>query len=217
MAFKRFAKKTYRKGRKAYRFAKKHQSEAKEALALAKKVARMVNVEYKFRDNPYATTVSNTGTIQNLCQPPQGDGDQNRDGSSVKLARCSGRISVDLHPSATSTHVRFILFRGKQENRTAYTLSGGILEGGPSALWQSPKAWEDRFRTKFIYDKTICLSNTGRKTIDLNWNFKLYGHIQFGGGTTDIESGGIYLAMISDESVNTPTVNYALRVTFTDN
>lgn len=215
MAYKRTFKKAYRKGKKAYRFAKAHQSEAKQALALAKKVARMVNVEYKYDLTNYASTVPWTGLTQNLCNPAQGDGMTNRDGDSLKLARVSGRLNCQIHASATATTVRLILFRGKNTNGTD-PAPGDILVTGSGLMFQNPKREDNKFSTKILYDKMYTLTQD-RKLINFNWNFKLYGHVKFEPGSAVVQDGGLYLLIISNEQTNVPTLNYSLKTTFTDN
>lgn len=213
MAFKKFARKTYRRGRKAYRFAKKHQSEAKQALSLAKKVARMVNVEYKTYDYNNGQAIDNSGDVFTLFNPAQGDAYNERDGDSVKMVRCSGRLFITQNGSAQKTAFRVIIFRGKQENGNAYTVAD-ILE---SASHLSPKAVHERFRTKIIFDKLYHMSNNGNSSLVMNYNFKMFGHTQFEAGQATIENGGLYMLLISNESTNTPTANWWLRTTFTDN
>lgn len=157
MAYKKGVKKWFKRGKKAYNFAKKHQTEAKQALNLAKKVARMVNVEYKRDINSYNSTVDSSGVISNICDPSEGDTFNSRDGISIKPMRVSGRIFLRINPSATATVVRLILFRGKQENRVTYTPTD-IIHSASGLLYQNPKEYQNRFHTKFIYDKTYYLS-----------------------------------------------------------
>lgn len=211
--WKKTAKRTYNKGKKAYTYAKAHQTEARRALVLAKKVARMVNVEYKFYDYTTSQTPSSSGTIVNLFDPAQGDSATQRDGDSVKLMRVSGRINLDMHGSATTTSVRLILFRGKQENAVSY----GVTDILQSASFVAPKAHHERFRSKILYDKTYSLVVGHNRTLNLNWNFKLFGHVQFVVNNTTIENGGLYMLLISDEATNVPTVTPYLRTSFTDN
>lgn len=216
MAWKKTVRKGYRKGKRAYKFARKHQTEAKQALDLAKKVARMVNVEYKRDIASYNSTITNTGVIEVLCNPAEGDTFNSRDGISVKPIRTSGRIFLLINPSATSSVVRFVLFRGKNENRVTYTTSD-VLHTASGLTFQNPKDYQERFRTKVLYDRTYNLDSASRRSMVLNWNFKMYGHIQFGNNSTEIENGGIYLLMITNEPTNVPTVQYTLQTTFTDN
>lgn len=215
MAYKT-VRKAYGKGKRVYKFAKKHQSEGKQALALAKKVARMVNVEYKRDITTFNAAVGWTGTITNLCNPTQGDGVTNRDGDSLKLIRCSGRIYCTMNASATNTVVRVIMFRGKNENGTTYA-PNDILYTTTGQMVFNPKEYTNRFQTKVLMDRTYSLSSTGKSNFYINVNQKLFGHINFETGGTGIENGGLYLLLVGSEQLNTPTVAYTLTTSFTDN
>jgi len=210
MAFKKYVK----KGKKAYKFAKKHQGTAEKALALGMKLKRMINVEYKFYDISAAPTVSNTGTVYNLFSPTQGDGVTQRDGDSVKVLSLSGRIHMLMNAAASASLMRVIIFRGKQENAVSYTTTD-ILQ---NASILNPKNDSEKFRSKILYDKIFTLT-TGDRTRNQpgNWYFRLNGHVNFVNGATTVENGGIYMLLISNEAVNTPTFSYYLRTRYTDN
>lgn len=221
MAFRKKAMKTYQKGRKAYKFAKTHQSEAKKALALAKKVARIVNTEYK-----YDLTASNinpdwTGTIINLCNPSQGLLTTNRVGASIKPMKLSGKLAMYINSLSDHTHVRVILFRGKNEGgaATPYTPTDILDNTTGGQFFLAPKNPDNIYNTKFIYDKTYTLSSQGRQSLVLKYDFKLFGHIKFtqGGVGATIENGGIYMLVVTNEPTNTPNFVSTLRVTYVDN
>jgi len=209
-------KKTYKKpGRfqKAGRFADKHTGTAMKALNLAKKVARMVNVEYKAFDSDFSGGVDNAGGIVNIFTPVQGSNYDQRDGDSVKPLRLSGRLFITQNGSAQKTALRIIIFRGKQENQQPYTVAD-VLQI-PSHL--APKATHERFRTKILYDKLYHMSNNGNSSIVANYDFKLFGHTLFANDDTEVENGGIYVLVISNENANFPVVNWYLRTSYTDN
>lgn len=210
------AKKVYKKGKKAYKFGKAHQTEARRALVLAKKVARMVNVEYKYDYTNLSTTIPWTGTVWTLLNPTQGDSVTSRDADSIKPMRCSGRIVLSINPSAINTQVRLILFRGHNENGSTYAATD-ILYNASGLMTYNPKLEDNKFQTKFLYDKLYVLTQANKTAIVLDWNFKLYGHTKFTAGSTNIENGGVYLLATSNEPVNTPAIATTLKVSFTDN
>lgn len=199
---------------RAGKFAWRNRSTAAAAMALALKTARMINVEIKNFDHTNTNATINTaGFIQNLFTPAQGTLSNERDGDSSKILRVSGRLVFQMNNSATKTQIRVILFRGKQENSNPYGM-GDVLE---TVSVVSPKNYHDRFRTKIIYDKLYHLSNNGNSNLALDYNFKLYGHVNFENGTQDIENGGLYILFLSNEPTNVPTLTSYLRTTFTDN
>jgi len=223
MAFKKFVRKAYRKGKKAYKFYKKNQSKADAALALAKKVARQVNTEVKYRLNSIASPIDDNGTVFRLCTVPVGDQETERIGDSIKTMRVSGRLFITQNESAQKTALRCILFRGKQERGEDYAVSGGdnyILSTTATQTYLAPKSENKKYASKILYDKLYHMSNNGNSSLILNWNFKLFGHVQYTSsddtGET-IEDGGLYLLVISNETTNTPSFNAELRFTYTDN
>lgn len=216
MAYKKTFKGAYRKGKKAYGFAKKHQGTAQKALALAQKVHRVINSEHHRKLAVYNSTVPAAGQVLNICDPAQGDTFNDRTGISIKPLRVSGRLYLTINAVATASVVRLILFRGKNENRVSYAVSD-ILHTASGLTWQNPKDYQERFRSKVLYDRTYNLDKNGRDSIMLNWNFKLFGHIQFGNNDITVENGGLYLLMITNEPTNLPTLQYTLQTTFIDN
>lgn len=193
---------------------------ANRALALVNNVRRFINVEVKYHDTTGTTVaIPATGTIIGLSDMAQGDGIQNRDGDSVKLLNNVFRATlIEDTVSAYGTQIRLILFRGKQENGSGFSATD-ILE---SATVISPKNYSERFRTKILMDKTYSLnasesSTTYQPTKQVNWVNKLIGHVEYATASTSIESGGLYLLMLSNQTVNTPSINYHNRLTFTDN
>lgn len=190
---------------------------ASKALSLAVKTARIVNAEVKFDETDISAGVSNSGTIYNLCDPAQGDGDNARDGNSIKLARLQARLGLtQVDANAPSSTVRLILFRGKHERGTSPTVTGadGLLK---SADVHSPKDYTNRFSTKILMDRRYALSPATRPNIEFNISKKLFGHIQFADGTTGIENGGLYLLALSDEPTYQPSLSGIIRVSYYDN
>lgn len=219
--YRRYARRKA-KGGKFMRYVNKGVGYAKtayKAYQLASKVARMVNVEYKYFIIDGSPSVGNNGNIYPLCIVPQGLKVTERTGDSIKPMRLAGRVFITQHGSAQKTALRCILFRGKNENGTQYNVSD-LLDTSHISTNQylAPKDWNERFRTKIIYDKTFHLSNNGTSQAWADWNIKLFGHIQYvQEDATDIENGGLYMLLISNEPTNSPIFNYVLRLSFTDN
>lgn len=202
---------------KAAKYAWKHRSTAVKAYQLATKVARMVNVEYKFVDYNNAVSIgSNLQLVTPLIDTiAPGDGVSDREGNSVKLIRLSGRGFVTQNTNAQKTAIRLILVRAKYQ-KGEKPVTSEILQDFSNVL--SPKNHSTKFGTKILYDKTYHMSNNGNSNITFNWNFKLYGHATWiQANEDDMESGGLYLFAISNEPTNTPILNYWLRTSFTDN
>lgn len=209
----------------AYKFGRKHQGTAVKAFKLAKKVARMVNVEYKFCDNQIGNQLATLGgQVRVLHDVDKGTGAQERTGASIKTIRLSGKIHLKLVAEAAAT-VRIVLFRGKNENYESYavgtgaSIDRGVLNDSNVACFLARKDDNNMFDTKFLHDKTYTLSREGRNSMCLNWNFKLFGHVQYRLGATDndkVENGGLYMMIMADDN---EVVNYSynLKLAYTDN
>jgi len=222
--YRKYTKKTKRSTGWGSTVAKagKYVNTAVAAYQLASKVARMVNVEYKFHDDNRIVAVDNGGIIYNLTDIPTGQTTNDRIGASIKPMRISGRTFVTQNGSAQKTIIRFILFRGKSERRLSFSVDdnslGMAVLDANAQLVIAPKLFDNKYDTKFLYDKIYHMSNNGNSSIVLNWDFKLFGHVQYvQGGANDIEDGGLYLLIVSNEGTNTPTVNTSFRISYTDN
>lgn len=196
---------------------------AYKAWNLATKIARMVNVEYKYNYLAInADAISTSGQIYQIQTPAQGDGPAHRDGISIKCIRLSGRIGIQLDPSATTPYnsmMRLILFRGKNEDQSTPAVSDILDSTATTPYLASKPPGGDKYRTKIIYDKLYQLSANGTQQRVLNWNFKLYGHTTFASGSTNIENGGLWLLAISStlSSAKPPLLSAELKFTYTDN
>ncbi len=198
--------------KKRYKYADK----AAQALAIAKRIKRLINVEIKFFDTVDSTgvTVSKTGQIFNLTLVPEGLDLNQRGGSSLKTMWLHSRMTLTGQSAGVADKVRFILFRAKNENGVAQTIAN-YLE---IVDVNSPKDWDNRFHTKTLIDKTITIDNATDKIIhSLEWHEKLFGHVTYTGSTTTIEDGGLYLIVIGDRVATLPTFKYYHRLTYTDN
>lgn len=188
---------------------------ARKGYHLAKKIARLVNVEIKNHDidQTGTFTVPNTGIVHDLTVIAQGDSKGTRDGSSIKPLRVSGRLSINSSGSATFTKLRMILVRGKQENGVIPTISTYFETVDPL----SPKNHNNRFQSKTLFDKTFIFNSVDKKTGYMDINETLFGHVHYTDATTAIEDGGLYLIMLSDQATNVPSLGYYIRVSYTDN
>lgn len=186
----------------------------------AKHLARMVNTEVKqFLYSSDATTTW-SGTVYNVFQPAAGTGESQRIGSSCKPLHLTIRGVINVAVAGNEQQLcRVIIFRGKNENGVAYTPSD-ILESSAVGTAFAPvctKNWDDRFRTKILYDKTFVVNKTAAATEkQFKFSKKLFGHTQFHAATTDVENGGIYVLTIADTAANGPHAAFYMRTSFSD-
>lgn len=219
--------------KRAAKFAYKHAGKADKALKIAMKLKDMVNIEYKeyealiqykkIGNGTNVPAVSDSIQALALCQPAQGTTSGTRVGDSIKLQRLSGRghiawVNQAAPPGGTLTAaIRVILFRGKADNnRTYYT------NIAPDPMFDQigvlgAKTENQKYLTKFLFDRTYQLDVTRTNKINLNWNFPLNWHQNFRTGVTGIEDAGLYLIVVTDTGI-IPACEFIMNysVSYTD-
>lgn len=190
-------------------------SKANAALHLARRVAKMVNAEYKFFDvNESLVNVPPSGYLPGLCTPAQGDTDSNRNGDSIKMQTLTFR--ADVYRNTVDSEFRLILLMDKQVKVTGLS---DVLESANTVYSViSPKKYDNRFQTQVLYDQRYYLT-ADNPTININLVKHIRQHTQFSAGTTTATSGKLLAIFVSDQStgINQPTITYYSRCTFTDN
>lgn len=218
-----YRKRTYRRrrptrSRTGWDKASQALATASSALALAKMLKSLINVEHKFKSILGNTSVNSSGTVLSLCHTSQGDDHTARNGRSVKCASLFMRGTVTVNASANGTFVRQIIFIDKQSSGVLPTIAQ--LLNSTDHLAPINKNFGKRFRV--IYDRTYNVNTDSRENAMFKVYRKLSHHIEYSGTTatgdgTGVNSGGVYMALISSEATNTPTVDWDTRFTFIDN
>ena len=187
---------------------------AYKALRLARKVADAVNIEYKILDTTgSAGAVDYGGGVATLNSVAQGTADNQRIGDSLKVQ--NNVLRWFMQRNGQDCLFRIILFWDEQNQVTAVS---DILESTGSALAVvSPKNYDNRFRTKVIFDEVHRLT-TNTPLITRDMTHAINQHTQFTAASTTIRTGALKLAVISNvTSTNLPTYSYYNRMSFTDN
>lgn len=187
---------------------------AYKALRLARKVADAVNIEYKILDSTgLAGAVDYSGGVVTLNSVAQGTADNQRIGDSLKVQ--NNVLRWFMQRNGQDCLFRIILFWDEQNQITAVS---DLLEatGSPQSI-NSPKNYDNRFRTKVIFDEVHRLTtNTPLITRDMTHAINL--HTQFFAASTTIRTGALKLAVVSNvTTTNLPTYTYYNRLSFTDN
>lgn len=187
----------------------------------------MINVEQKLADNLTLANYGWGGQVINCCAIPQSDLHTGRDGTSIKLQNLTYRYIAKYNTADTTDlvqYVRVIFFRAKHENDIDITVNDVLETVGTQDTVLSPKNYTKRFKTKILYDQLHPLYNPsngcGPCAKYASGVIRLNGHIEFDPNQadgTDIENGGLYALITSDQSTNAPSVRMYTRVTFTDN
>lgn len=198
-------------------------SMATNGYYLAKKLARLVNVEKKLHELSLASTSATTSGLlwpiaHNTTSYPanaitQGDGYQNRDGMSVKPMFLSIKGTCWTNSALTAgARLRIIVFLHKNANDqtifpTTYLNSASVT---------SFKSWSNRFHFKTLFDHTYNLNANSTEIKGIDIKKKLYGHITYTENSDLIENGAYYVLAIADAG---SAINMAwnMRLTFVDN
>lgn len=183
------------------------------ALKKVKQLADAVNIEYKYIEpNNTATGVDYDGVLYALNTVSQGVTDNTRIGDSLKVQRLTMRYAVKRN-SADSLIRVIVLW---EQIPTLSTPADVINGAGGTNAPLGPKVYDNRFKTRFLYDRTFALSsNNSIKNVDVNLPINL--HTQYSAGSTTITTGKLWLLVISDQiTSNLPTFQYLTRVTYTD-
>jgi len=204
-------------------------SMAAKALSMAKFLASVINVEHKFKDTVYSrTAIYSTAVITHISGIAQGDGQNARNGDSVKLSSVNlrGLITVGSTIAPTSTvnirTVRVMLINDKVSDGAPPSLTD-ILDNStlPNVYARyNPDNAGGRFRV--LYDKRIVVSAT-TNCVRFNCYRKLKHHLKFTGGAssqTDASIGHLYVLLVSDDNsidTNTPEVEFNSCIRYIDN
>lgn len=198
-------------------------SMATNGFYLAKKLARLVNVEKKLHELSLGSTAATTSGLlwpiaHNTASYPanaitQGSGYAAREGMSVKpmFLKISGSMWTNT-ALAAGARLRIIIFQHKNANDqtifpTSYLNSASVT---------SFKSWSNRFHFKTLFDATYNLNANSTEIKGIDIKRKLYGHITYTENSDLIENGAYYVLALADSNT---AVNFAwnMRLTYVDN
>lgn len=195
---------------------------ASDGFFLAKKLARLVNVEQKLHEVSLGSTAASTSgllwpiahnTASYTNAITQGDGFSTRDGASVKPMHLKIKGSIWTNSALTSgARLRFIVFRHKNANDQTIFPTTYLDSASVTAF----KNWSNRFHFKTIYDHTYNLNANSNEITGLDINLKMFGHIQYSDNSDLIENGAYYILAIADSS-SALNMSWNARLTFVDN
>ncbi len=191
-------------------------SMAAKALAVAKLTKSLLNVERK--ESSFASSVApnTTGSILMLNGTAQGLDKDDRVGNSVRWTSILTRVRVEIHASATASQARVIFIWDKQSNGALPAVTD-VLQAA-NTLSSLNTDFGKRFRV--LSDQMYNVSITGNQLQYKKVFRKLSLRTEFGttaGTIAAINSGTIFLLVISDEATNAPTVFHNTKLRYIDN
>lgn len=207
------AYKTYKKNYRRKRYVRKRRSAysmAKKSLYLAKKAQGQK--ELKHTNHSFSDTVSMTGTIVSLSTTTEGDGNNAREGNVIYPTSSRIRMNMEMDVDAVNTLVRVIVFKWLVGGTTPIITD--ILQTNSI---NSFKSEANRFNSKILYDRVhqLNIGATTKKMVNINNKFRNY-LMAFPEATAQANKNAIYILMLSDETVDLPTVSFQQRLYFKD-
>ncbi len=196
--------------------------DAKKALAIARSVKSLMNVEFKNHDVDHSATAiaDGVGNIVQLTNIPQGDTTITRDGSNCKITSVYINLLLRINASATNTNVRVSLVHDKQTNQAIYATADLLSNVNNVNSIVSPLNLDNQYRFHILYNKVFKITDSGQQTAVVKIYKKMQMKLRFDGNTpsiADLRSGSLSLLLISNEATNTPTFTGSCRIRFVDN
>lgn len=185
-----------------------------KTLAIAKKALYLARPEYKFMTFNEVVAVSNAGEIYNLSTIYKGASGNERIGNAIKPTGVSGRLIIRLNATTDTSIIRLILFRGKNEDGELPSVPSVLDPFGPNFVIAS-KNEDYKYDTKFVYDKSYVLNRGQNISRQIDYRFKLDGHINYKSDNNQIMNGGLYLLVVADQGpTSQPSISFSMRTTF---
>jgi hypothetical protein len=191
---------------------------ARRALKLALLLKEVINVEHKeWPDTPLPpTTVTTTTTFFNCNKIAEGADYTDRNGRSIKCSSFSLKGLIYFNVAATRSVFRLICFVDNGHDGATPAI-GDLLLGTPLVNADRAPDPNDRSRYRVLMDKRFWL-NVSQPIQFLDFKHAVKHHILFDGtAATDYAHGSIWIAAMSDEATNGPSVELESRLRFVDN
>ncbi len=186
-----------------------------------RKLKSLINVEFKQHTVKLtAEAIGITTDFNNLCLINQGDTDETRDGSSIRLKSIDLKGFVKLHASATSTMIRIIIVLDKQTNQAQFTYPDLYEDATTGDAIISARNIDNAHRFVVLMDTRISLSASGNSVVPFSFYKKINTIIRYdntGNVVADLTSNAYSLLLVSDEATNTPAVTLSARLRYIDN
>lgn len=206
---------------------KKQKTAGQAALTAVASLKRRIAAatETKYEDvnttNAAPVTMTEASAISNLAQVAQGAGLVQRVGQQITAKRLTGRYIVKYN--GANSMARVIIVQYKKQSSSSTPSLAKIVENysaGTGSVW-SPYSFTNQFTENFrvLYDKSHAIEASNQaavRELSIPLNFKIAYN---GTLTTDIEKNGIYMFMLSDQTVASglgPLISYGMRLAYTD-
>jgi hypothetical protein len=189
--------------------------EAKEALKLVRRVqTKLGGNELKYYDSAVMITEDYDGTITGLNAVTQGDGNDERIGNQIELARLNFRYYA--YANTGNALTRVIIFWDKFNKIS--TVAELLEDAGSSGVVISPYTYDRVKQYQVLFDKTLSHNVDGPNlknfeiTIDLKGKKTVFDLVG-----TNINKGYLKICTISNlVTTNLPSISWSARLFYKD-
>lgn len=217
---KRFYRRRNYKRRSVPWYRKKYSAVqlASKAVAGVRYLKGLVNAELHKRDSVGGINPDYIGSMISLNNIAQGNADNERTGNSIFVRYVNSSGMITMSSLATSTAVRVMLVCDKQQIGDTPPTAPMVLENTASTTAPYSKLNSDTVGRFTILSSKLYLLNSDRPSCSWFLKKSMRHHIRYNGATsTDIQKGGLYLLVISNEQNNVPNFTRDTRVSYYDN
>lgn len=195
--------------------------DAKKALAVAKGVRRLLNVEIKNFD----VVATNTAMTQfpqiiQLSNIPRGDTTNERDGAQCKMVGFDLNYTIVVSATLPRTVCRVLLVLDKQTNQAVYIPGDLLDESGTAGLnIVSSRNLNNKHRFQILYDRTHSLS-LDKSVIVVRKYIKKEILLRYDNSTSaiaDLTQNSLSVMHMTNETTNVPNLTSFFRLRFIDN
>ncbi len=194
-------------------------SDAAKALAIARKVRGLINVEYHSLSTVFTVDPNTSGVALNLSAIAQGDTINNRQGNKLRVKHLEVGGIITLHASATNSQVRMMIVRDNNGSTTPPTISS-LFANAATFFANRLKLGDPQTNSRFtvLWDRFIIMDAGHGLTQKFHWSTGLDHHVYFTGtSATDEGKGHMYLFIASNEATNDPVVAANATLKWIDN
>lgn len=194
---------------------------ATKAYNIAKSVAELINVEFKYADTYFTLTPTTAVNAPGIhCVPvAQGNTANDRDGDQVRVKSWETRFNAVQNGASEVTTFRVLWIIDLLPETVAPTIAD-VLDtlNGASATVNSPRNLENKTRFIILKDKTYTLDSLSKRSVTNHWYRKLNIKPTWNDdGSEDYVAKHLFMLALSTEAANYPNIYVESRVRFLDN
>lgn len=226
MPYKRgYRKRYYRKKNGTLKKIGGYVDTATKVASLGMKVASiaaMVNCEKKHHDSAASSTIPTTGYVLALSNIQTGDDFTERTGRSLLLKSLLCKFQLLQNASAVETKCRVMIVQFKDCNGVAPSLSD--IVSNTSVPYNIISAYNPNncpARINVLYDQMFEMNNSLTTSFNriklIKFKKTHLKYIGTGNSIADMGQNSLFLVVTSNQSTNTPTLNFYSRMYYYDN